>query len=398
MKKINIRKSNYDDMLKNVENWKIPTSQKKEIYTFFNDYELGKITGRIADKSTLEHYLIYLKVAFEYINKPTDKLTVEAIDAFSQALLKDEVKSGHHRNFAMSVKIKIRRTLTQFLEWKSPKDVGLLTKSLKVKVNIKRIEPEYLSEEEIDELYKNCKNAEERYLIAMLFSSGARESEFYNIRFSDIQMPKKDESFVKVTLREDFSKTKGRTISLYYKNALEAVNDYLHQRKKDNYQEDDPVWNILPTTARKRLNSFGIIRRKVIKDGKEEFRDGGRKVLKKFIHFHLFRHSCATWLAPKLNRQELCYYFGWRFSSPMPDVYISRGGVHQDELDKKFESTKFEDLKEDLDKQSRENSLLKEKQDILEAELEKRSKFDPLLNKLMNNPKIIEIIGNLVEA
>lgn len=82
----------------------------------------------------------------------------------------------------------------------------------------------------------------------------------------------------------------------------------------------------------------------------------------------------------------------------MPDRYINRVGVHQEELDKRFESTKFEDLKETLEKQSRENSVLKEKQEILELELEKRRKFDPLLNKLMSNPKIIELIGDLAEA
>ena len=76
----------------------------------------------------------------------------------------------------------------------------------------------------------------------------------------------------------------------------------------------------------------------------------------------------------------------------MPDRYINRNGIQQEELTKQFESTKFEDLKDTLEKQSRENSVLKEKQEILEAELQKRMKFDPLLNKLMNHPKIQELM------
>ena len=93
-----------------------------------------------------------------------------------------------------------------------------------------------------------------------------------------------------------------------------------------------------------------------------------------------------------MNRQQLCIRDGWRFSSPMPDRYINRNGVLQEELDKKFESTKIEDLKFTLETQSRENSVLKQRQELLEEELQKRKKFDPLLNKLMNHPKLQELM------
>jgi hypothetical protein len=41
----------------------------------------------------------------------------------------------------------------------------------------------------------------------------------------------------------------------------------------------------------------------------------------------------------KVNRQELSYRYGWRFSSNMPDIYISRAGMENHELDEKFTQT-----------------------------------------------------------
>ncbi|MBT4257720.1 hypothetical protein HOD88_00870, partial [archaeon] len=245
MKRMNEKKSYYDEYIENVQNWAVPTSEKKQVLKFFKDYEIGKITNNISTKRTMEHYIIYLKVALEFINKPLEKITEKDIDKFSTALLKDEILSGHKTPFALSVKAKIRRTLLQYLEWRIPKRASSINGSLKVKTKqTNQADYKYLTEKEIDVLYKNCKDDAERYLVAVLFSSGARASEFYNIRFSDIKMPEGKDNFVCLTLREEFSKTKGRTIRLYYKHALEAVGEFLEIRKKDEIKPEDPIWNL----------------------------------------------------------------------------------------------------------------------------------------------------------
>jgi len=82
--------------------------------------------------------------------------------------------------------------------------------------------------------------------------------------------------------------------------------------------------------------------------------------LKKEIYPHLFRHSSATHYASKLNRQELCYRYGWAFSSDMPDVYISRAGMNNKELDEKFESTELGELKTKLSKTEFERKKMQE--------------------------------------
>ena len=90
-------------------------------------------------------------------------------------------------------------------------------------------------------MYKACKTSEERYLIAVLFDTGARAEEFHNIRFEDIQLPKEEDNFVKLTLKEEYSKAKSRTIRLHWKYCLESVRDYLNQRISEGIQNDEPV-------------------------------------------------------------------------------------------------------------------------------------------------------------
>lgn len=83
----------------------------------------------------------------------------------------------------------------------------------------------------------------------------------------------------------------------------------------------------------------------------------GKKILNKSIHFHLFRHSSATYYATKLNRQELCYRYGWKFSSDMPDTYISRAGMEIKQLDEKFQATELESLQKKLERQEQQRLI-----------------------------------------
>ncbi len=120
------------------------------------------------------------------------------------------------------------------------------------------------------------------------------------------------------TLKAEYSKTQGRTVALYWKRSVEAVRDYLHERTKGGVQPTTPVFSGNYSAMRKLLQRLG------------------QRVLGKSLPYHLLRHSSATYYATKLNRQELCYRYGWKFSSNMPDVYISRAGMETKQLDERF--------------------------------------------------------------
>lgn len=309
--------NNYERKLGKLPSWNVPESTKKEIRDFIYKAKIGQVNeGKKLSDRTLSKYLSLLKHSLEIINKPTFKLTKKDIEDFDKQLTEENLKSCSGYRLCLQVFFKWKLGLD-----KSQKIAGWLD------TNDKKKTPDYLSEVEIGKLFKNCKNPAERFLISVLFDSGARIEEFLNIRYEDIQMPEGNNAFVKIALKEEYSKTKGRTISLYWKNSLNSVKDYLDERIKEGVKSTEPVYN---------THTYDAIR----------FFLGrlGQKILNKKISPHLFRHSSATYYASRLNRQELCYRYGWAFSSDMPDVYISRAGMENKELDEKFKATELEEI------------------------------------------------------
>ena len=362
VKRVTLRECNYDKYIENITNWNVSTSTKKEVNDFFADYLRGEITGNVSSTTNLEQYIFFIRTVLEYINKPTLKMTYKDIRKFCDALLKDEIKrkTPPIKPISESVKIVMRRLLLLFLEWriKDEKKLAVLTKPLKVRAKQKMKTPEALSEAEIDRLYEVCKGNEERYLIAVLFSSGARMGEFFNLRKSDIQLPKEGQNFVKIVIRNQFSKTEGRTISLFYKYATEAITDFLKERIREGVGEEETVWT----------KSYGVSDKRIRAIAK-------RAKIEKNVHAHLFRSSAATHLANKLNRQELCYYFGWKFSSPMPDVYIKREGMLIREVDEKMATGEINELKSKISNYEYQGKLKDEKIDKLISIVDDLQKF-----------------------
>ena len=323
--KIEIHNRNIEAGRERVSSWKIPEKSKKEVLLFLEELSLGKVNKgfKISEERQLK-YLDILKKPLEFFNKLTEKLTLKDIESFEKALTSDKILSYKNKPFALETKADIRKILRIYLKWKLKDKAIPLTEWFDVRVPRKT--PDYLSEQEVSKLYKGCKNASERFLIAVLFDSGARAEEFHNIRFEDIQLPQGKENFVKLTLKEEYSKTNGRVISLYWKNTLEAVSDYIEERKQEGMKLNEAVFKNNYDNARQFLSRLG------------------EKVLNRKLHYHLFRHSSATHYANKMNRQELCYRYGWAFSSDMPDVYISRSGMENKQLDEKMTNTELSDL------------------------------------------------------
>lgn len=362
--KIPLHNRNLEARKESLKKWKIPDTEKKEILKFLNELELGKVNkGKKISPQRQLKYLDILKIPLEFLNKPTSKLILKDIEGFEKALSSNQIKSYKKIPYAFETKNDIRKILRIYLKWK----VGI-EKSLKLCgwFDTRKIKttPEYLSEQEINKLYKSCKSNSERFLIAVLFDSGSRAEEFHNIRYEDIRLPSKNENFVQITLKEEYSKTKGRVISLYWERSLESVRDFLREREKEAIKPDEPVFK----------NSYDNTRQFLFRIGK--------KALNKNIHYHLFRHSSATYYASKLNRQQLCYRYGWAFSSTMPDIYISRAGMDNKEIDEKFSSTELEDLKKQLEKERFERQRTQEnvKQEVSEL----RSIIIKRLNKTKN--------------
>lgn len=368
--KIEVHKNDYEQRVSLIDNWTVPDSIKKDLSLFLDELALGKVNkGKQISEATRLKYIHLLRVPLEFFNKPADKLQLKDIEAFEKALTSGSIKNYKNKPFTHSVTVDIRVTLKVFLRWRLGREkADKLTDWLDCR-DIKKT-PDYLKESDVEQLYKACKNEQERFLIAVLFDSGARAEEFLNIRYEDVQLPEGKDNFPKITLKDEYSKTEGRVVSLYWKHSLEAVHDFYVKRRMEGIKANEPMYNASYDAMR-----FFVMRL-------------GNRVLGRNIYAHLFRHSSATHYASKMNRQELCIRYGWKFSSNMPDVYISRAGMNNKELDEKFTSTELSELKAKLERAEYERKIEKEKKD---AEIE-------MMKKQMDNiQKLIKIRAEAVQ-
>jgi len=371
--KINIHEpnSNVESRLHYVDNWNIPEKCKKDLRIFLNDLGRGKVNKGIqVSERTQVKYISLLRNPLIYFNKPIEKITKKDLEKYDSDLSKDKLLSEKKKPFSLNMKKDIRIALRVFLRWKyGETKANELTDFFDTR-DIKKT-PDYLKESEIEKLYKACKTEEERYIIAVLFDSGARAEEFINIRYEDIELPQGNNSFVKIALKEEYSKTEGRTISLYWHKSEEAVTDFIKERIKQGIKSNEPVITMTYDAIR-----FFISRL-------------SQRVLEKPLHLHLMRHSSATYYATKLNRQQLCYRYGWKFSSDMPDVYISRAGMNNKELDEKFENTDMGELKAKLSKEEFERKKMQE--DFENKEKEYSEMFANLKKEIESVKKVKQL-------
>jgi integrase len=331
LERIRIDHGDFEAKRRQIQQWKIPETVKRELLRFVDDLALGKVNrGKRISPARQMKYLHALRAPLEFFNKITIRLTLRDIENFEKALHSGQLCSrAKGKPFAHSTQVDMRMLLKIFLRWRLGSAKALsLTSWLDTRSRPKT--PDFLKESEIERLYKHCRTGRQRFLVAVLFDSGARAEEFHNIRLEDVYLPEGKENFIRIALKEEYSKTLGRTIALYWKFSSEAIKEYLAERVAEGAKPTDPVFQGEYSATRKFLQRLG------------------KSVLKRPVHYHLFRHSSATFYATRLNRQELCYRYGWKFSSNMPDIYISRAGMETKALDEKFTQTELGAVKDEL--------------------------------------------------
>jgi site-specific recombinase XerD len=310
----------------------------------------------------------------EFIAKPLARIRVADIERFEKALSTDQIQSHlKGKPYALSTKVDMRKALKVFLRWRLGQARALQLAGW-LDTHDRHKTPDYLTEAEVETLLKACSTAEHRFLLAVLFDSGARAEEFINIRLEDVRLPEGSDNFVKLTLKQEYSKTLGRTISLFWRHSLEAVRDYLKERAAAGLKPGDPLFA-------KNYDAMRMFLARL-----------GRRVLCKHVHPHLLRHSSATYYATKLNRQELCYRYGWRFSSNMPDIYISRAGMENKDLDVKFTNVELGSLKDDLARLQQQNKIKDERITAPQGTIEEMQRNLALISEVLAmKPTVTEV-------
>jgi len=389
--KISIRCMNIEKRIKDIDNWKISAQDKKDIKNgWIRALRLGELTNKVVRDETLSSYLSDIKIALEHIKKPVAKLTEEDIRKFHEAMVVDKItysfkkreKNGKkvvetitaEKPYSKNKKISIRRTFVLYLKWKLDEKAYKFIKLLKINLGGKEKDIYAPTEPEVEKMYYGCRESFSRFFIAVLFDTGARAEEFHNIRMEDVIFPKAGESFIKIRFRPEFSKTKGRTISCYWKHSTKAITDYYDERLKAGTQPTEPIFEKTYQTMRKFLHRLS------------------KKTLGKSLHYHTLRHASAShYIYIIKNNHQFAYRYSWSFNSPMISRYSRRRDMSE-EVDKEIEQTEINTLKHEIEK-------IKLNSDIKHKEFDKLKKdFIESLKKHTDDMNQINAYLNILKV
>ncbi len=151
--------------------------------------------------------------------------------------------------------------------------------------------PESLTREQVEKVIELAKGIHRKTVIAVLYETGIRISELYNIRKKDVEP---FEYGFRIRIRE----SKSLPCTVLVVEYAHLLSSYLNSL---NIKPEDRVFPYGVTTVRRWVTEIG---RKI----------GIR------LYPHLLRHSRATFLYGKLSEKEMMLLFGWR-KRDMLDVY-----------------------------------------------------------------------------
>ncbi len=341
------------------------------ILNFIRDCRLGKTLKNRQKKSIgvarCLKYIQILKKISAWLDKPFNKVTQSDMEKLIEALENDQycidVKSNNQqmpktRKYAHSTKLDYKKTIRKFYKWLfgNNKHYPELVDWIDTYDIVKEVPA--LTREQVEKL-ADISNIRDKAIIMFLFDSGARIEETLNIRIKDLT---KTEDTYKV--RIVVSKTKPRTIHLPICSKYLELWLQNHQDKTD----EDFLFPINYNSLRIMLHRKSKI------------------LSNKTVTPHILRHSSATYYANHLSHFQLCYRYGWSMASKMPNRYLDREGIFEQETTKIIQTNDISNLE-------KQNQLLKEEiSHIKEFNQELSLEFDQLKEKLDNITKGKEFV------
>jgi len=350
----------FQEVLEDSKEWKIPQIEKKHLEKFSIEYANGRITGRIGKNvnGSIVDVLYKLKLPLEFFKEPVDKIEEREVKKFFDNLMSDKLKKKVKKkvkgklkfvasgNYEKKGKDKFLKALRLYLKYrleKQPKKLVKFNKILSVVITHSEREVKSLSPSDFDKLYECLTTLSDKFYILVNVWGGFRASEFHGITLDDVKLPdlEKGEEFVKIWIKHDNSKTKGRMIALYGKDCLTIVSAYVEQRKLEGIKNNEILYNKTHNSRKLWLRRLGI-------------------KLNLQLHPHLFRSTCATWLVDKgilKDYTDLCLFFGWYFGSPTPSKYLNRGGIKLKLVDENVKKSKIDEVERLLENEKEKNRL-----------------------------------------
>lgn len=348
-------KTRFEKVFKSIDSWRIPDTEKARLKNYIEKYRNGDVTNEVTERpeKNLEFILEALKPLLQTLNKDIEKLNEKDTNNLFSAVMQNKIMTVRNKVYKIGVSKRFLSVLRKYLEYHNiPNEI---IRPLKKKIKYEKKSKDVITHEELEnDLCKSTTALWQYYLHQTLFYGGLRASEFLGIQFRDITLPNKDSNYVKIKIRRENTKNNNgeRTITLYGENCFNAVKSFIDERKLQGIKPNDLVMN----------KSYEAIKSWMVRLSESKQRP---------IHFHLYRHSSATYLFNKIfynNYKAFCDFFGWSYSSPTPQIYARRGGTNA--LDVEVSTKTIEEYKQEIE-------TIQAKKDLEIEDLKRRiSKFE----------------------
>lgn len=178
----------------------------------------------------------------------------------------------------------------------------------------KKLPEDILSKEDVKAMIGASCNPRDACIISLLAESGIRIGECLKMTIRNIEF---DQYGAKVKIQ---GKTGHRLVRVI--SSVPYLANWLNNHPFRN-DPDGFVWISVGTKNHHKLMGY----QSVVKMLREVAKKAG---VTKHVNPHAFRHHAASHLANKLTEAQLCEYFGWKYGSDIPQIYVHLSGRNVD--------------------------------------------------------------------
>lgn len=356
----------------------VHAANKELILRFLRDCHLGKTVfgrqkKRIQPRRLLKYLYLLRRISYWLGNKDFRSVSQDDVERFIERVdgnrlsFPNESREARPVSYAAWTRRDIKVCLKKFYKWllgdgrQYPDLVSWIETCIDMET------PPSLALDEVRRCVELASSIKGKALLWTLFETGARADEFLNIRLEHVT-----DKGTRSAIWIEYPKTFRRSLPIFEGHRHLQMWLDVHPDKRN------PEAQLFPMT-------YGALAKYISRTG--------TRVLKKRVTPHLFRHSFATWLASKkVGRYQMCKLMGWEMSSDMPDRYIDRIGVAEEEAVQAIRG-------DELSKAEQENSQLRTVLTRFEAEcadlrskLEKREQWDEVLNEAFRDDEVLKVV------
>lgn len=247
-----------------------------------------------------------LKNVSHWLDKDFAEVTIDDMESFIHDFQNNLITQDNGKEYAKSTKCTIKKVIRKFWKWLKGDSLRYPPEVDWIDTTEPDVDIPTISIDEVKQVIEAATHTNTRAFVAMLFETGARIGELLNVRLDDIT---RDDQYKMplLTIRNETSKTKGRTIPIaIFQDELDVYLKHIKEKKPDQEY-------LFPRSYKASL---------------ELLRRLGNKVLGKPLNNNMIRHSSATYFANHVNTAaQMNHRYGWSMSSKMAQRYIDRAGV-----------------------------------------------------------------------